>query len=390
MSKVQLMGSGAFDVFCPTKRVYWRPVTATTVIKVGQPICYNSDSVQDHKERTADPAHLGLTQDTYAEGEQEFTGRLFIVEEPLTANLHAWAGIVKSLGPEAGGDGDMIEIWIPTEGAVVPVISDQNCTLDRTIIGIRNGEAATSYPGRPIGVALETKDRSTTDGLVWMKFKNFDYQAINAGGDSAGNSLIVDDEGTTNSVLINSVSVKFNGSAIYNRVLYMVGELAGGGAGLNGMFKFRTYVSSTMTSLVQVVCGNLHLKDDGVIISGSGEYNSAFYATVETEETSSPAVLTGATVVAYQAAYYLDESETTPTNAYVLGVPAGFAANTYAWDGLLLTGEGHVGDTLSGADEASHVIGFDGDGVTRKIPVKIGSTTYYLLVGTAIQGVADA
>ena len=51
---------------------------------------------------------------------------------------------------------------------------------------------------------------------------------------------------------------------------------------------------------------------------------------------------------------------------------------------------GDFGDSASGADEAAHVIGFDGDGTTRKIPVLIDSTTYYLLVGTAIQGVADA
>lgn len=169
MSKISLMGSGAFDVYCPTKRVYWRPVTDTTVLKVGQPVCYNSDSVQDHKERTADPTHLGLTKDTYAEGEQEFTGRLFIVEEPLTANLMSFAGIVKSLGPEAGADGDMIEIFVPTEGAIVPARINASVTLDSSILGIVDSGANLISGGRPIGIAGETIDRGTDAGMCWIK-----------------------------------------------------------------------------------------------------------------------------------------------------------------------------------------------------------------------------
>ncbi len=203
MSKIQLMGSGAYDVYCLTKRVYWRPVTATTVLKVGQPVCYSSDSVLDHKERTADPTHLGLTKDTYAEGEQEFTGRLFIVEEPLTANLMSFAGIVKSLGPEAGADGDFIEIFVPTEGAVVPVWTDENCAVNTTILGIHNAEVDVSYPGVPIGVAMETKDRSGTDGMVWMKFKNFMSDNRNA-------ELVIDDEANAVDVIVNAINISTN------------------------------------------------------------------------------------------------------------------------------------------------------------------------------------
>jgi len=46
--------------------------------------------------------------------------------------------------------------------------------------------------------------------------------------------------------------------------------------------------------------------------------------------------------------------------------------------------------TACGADEAAHVIGFDGDSTTLKFPVIIGGTTYYILAGEAVQGVADA
>lgn len=185
------MSSGAIDPIAQTKRVFWRPETATTVLKVGQPVCYNSDAVADHKERTSDPTHLGLTEDAYAYGAQDFTGRLFCVEEPLTANLHAFAGICKALGPKAGADGDMIEIFIPTPGAVVPVWTDQYCTFDRTVMGIRNGEADVSYPGTAIGVAKETIDRGTgaDDGLCWMEFNRGHFLPPS---DDSG--LMIDDE----------------------------------------------------------------------------------------------------------------------------------------------------------------------------------------------------
>ena len=78
------MGSGAIDPIAQSKRVFWRPSTIASpevALKVGDPVCYKLDAV-DHKERTVDPVHLGLTRDTYQEGEQEMTGRLFNVEEP--------------------------------------------------------------------------------------------------------------------------------------------------------------------------------------------------------------------------------------------------------------------------------------------------------------------
>ncbi len=203
MSKIVSMSSGAIDPINRTKRVFWRPDTDTTVLKVGQPVCYNSKAVHDHKERTIDPTHLGLTIDTYAEGKQEFTGRLFVVEEPQTDNLHAFAGIVKSLGSKAGADGDMIEIFTPVEGAVVPVYTDEDCVFDRTILGIHNAEADVSYPGVAIGIAKETKDRSGTDGVVWMQFKNFI-------SDNQSAELIIDDEANASAVIVNKINIITN------------------------------------------------------------------------------------------------------------------------------------------------------------------------------------
>ncbi|KKN68761.1 hypothetical protein LCGC14_0447810 [marine sediment metagenome] len=186
MSKIQNMSVGAYDVGCRTKRVFFRPATPTDTVRVGQAVCYNSDIVGDHKERTSAPSQLGGDSfTTYAEGVQSYTGRLFIVEQPTEgANLVHFAGIVKSLGEKAGGDGDFIEIFQLTEGAIVPVWTDANCVINQTVLGVADGAYTLSQDtgdGDPlgIGVAVETIDRSTP-GLCWMRM----YAAPGIGGNS--------------------------------------------------------------------------------------------------------------------------------------------------------------------------------------------------------------
>jgi hypothetical protein len=182
------MGVGAYDAGCRTKRVFFRPATSSDTIRVGQGVCYNSDLAADHKERTTHPNtnHLGGDSATaYAEGVQSYTARLFVAEQPKTANLTHFAGIVKSLGPNNGADGDMIEIFELTAGAIVPVWTDANCVINSTVLGIADGAYTLSQDtgdGDPlgIGVAVETVDRSNTNGLVWMRM----YAAPGIGSNS--------------------------------------------------------------------------------------------------------------------------------------------------------------------------------------------------------------
>ena len=189
MSVIQNMGVGAYDTGCRTKRVFFRPATASDILKVGQAVCYNSDLAADHKERTSHPASGDLNSGgitAYAEGVQSYTARLFIVEQPTEgANLVHFAGIVKALGPKLGADGDMIEIFQLTEGAIVPVWTDANCVINQTVLGAADGAYTLSQDtgdGDPlgIGVAVETVDRSNTNGLVWMRM----YGAPGIGGNS--------------------------------------------------------------------------------------------------------------------------------------------------------------------------------------------------------------
>ena len=189
-----------------------------------------------------------------------------------------------------------------------------------------------------------------------------------------------------------TITKPFTGSSGYNKVMYLTGELDGGGGCAYGMFKFRTYVNSVLTADAHVICANLHFKDDAELSPPAPEQAHApLYVTVETEITSVAPDLSGGNLAALYVGYYINEGVGAPAKAYVIHCNASFAANMGQWDGILnIQTPGTVGDSLSGADEATHVIGFDGDGITRKIPVLIGGATYYLLVGTAIQGVTDA
>ena len=364
MSKISLMGSGAFDVYCPTKRVYWRPVTDTTVLKVGQPVCYNSDAVVDHKERTADPTHLGLTKDTYAEGEQEFTGRLFIVEEPLTANLHAFAGIVKSLGPEAGADGDMIEIFTPMEGAIVPVYTDQDCVFDRTIIGILNASVNVTKPGYPMGIAKETKDRSGTDGVVWMEFRKFIHDNTNA-------TLQVDDDNTT-AVKLHQINVEFLQTAGLCSALWVEAAVGSGGNadsydyGLAAYFQ-GTYKSGSSIGSTTVVGVWLNIDDGANTVDGG--HISAIQAGIYQAGTDDPWEQDQANLSVLQLNLQIEDDPGNNCLNYIRMRNDG----AHAIDGIF---------SFPNAANAAMTTGSAATN-TQSIPFLVGGTLFYFMVSAA-------
>ena len=168
-------GISTIDTVAERKRVVWRPKTAATVAKVGQPVSYNSDITADWKELTINRLtgdFGGENATAYAEGAQAYNGRFLIVEEVSVDEPSAFAGIIAVLGSKKGADGDIIEIYIPN-GAVVPVYTDKNIVrLDR--LYLEDGEqtfvnATQAGMGPCVGIAYETVDRSSTAGLVWAK-----------------------------------------------------------------------------------------------------------------------------------------------------------------------------------------------------------------------------
>jgi hypothetical protein len=165
------------DTMRAVKTVTFRPSTAADTVRVGDLVCYNSDLAADWKEATSNRLSGdfgGENATTYAEGAQTYNARFLVVEKPADANLEHFAGIVTALGPQGGADGDTLQICPLVAGAVVPVYTDVNCTINQSVLGVSSGSylaQLSTGDDSPlaIGVAVETVDRSNTNGLVWMR-----------------------------------------------------------------------------------------------------------------------------------------------------------------------------------------------------------------------------
>ena len=389
MTQIVSMSSGAIDPIAVSKRVFWRPETASTVAKVGTPVCYNHGVNTDHKERTVDPTHLGLTIDTYAEGEQEFTGRMFNVELPNNDNINEFAGVIKCLGPKAGADGDMIEIWIPN-GAMVPALVGISVTKCRTLVGIKSGATALEtaiYNTRSANCALcqETVDGSTTESLCWVNLysplmfnkssQDQDYEDLIVGvGHTTGDINVFKEYvgiwatgGTFKTrmwrtdIRADGVSCPYGGMLAMQLRLFAESDAQGGGI-------TNTYITTEFANGSTIAAGvpvkNLYLRlyDEGATLTAADQYFCNLYMENHIDSSSGEN---------YQIASYVHGSDA--LDAFI-----------YAPDNKSLAA------AACGADEAAHVIGFDGDSPTLKIAINVGGTTYYLLAGEAIQGVADA
>lgn len=252
-TKITSMSVGAIDPIAVTKRVFWRPTTTGTLLKTGDPVCYRPD-LADQKKRTTNPAagHIGGVGTTYAEGSQTATGRLFVVEEPLIDNIDAFAGIVKSLGPKAGADGDFIEIFKANSGAIVPAnIASMTTVVNRTILAIKVGTRTLGVPtsdipnyGRTAGsadskvvaIAMEVR---TTAGLCWVKLD--ENQFIHQGGNIDYEFAVPAGSGN---VTANQVNLKFANTAGQCCALHCRTLLSGtGGNSGRGVYRFEAFVT---------------------------------------------------------------------------------------------------------------------------------------------------
>jgi len=141
-------------------RVYYQ---GTSTIREGMPVCFDYDSTANiDGYDIVDGA--GATTD---EGHQN-EGKYIRVEDPVSANLQWFAGVVA--GAEYAGKAGprWLEIFIPN-GAVVPVRTDASTTVGVTVLGIANGSTLCASGGRAVAVAMETVDRSTDNDIVLAK-----------------------------------------------------------------------------------------------------------------------------------------------------------------------------------------------------------------------------
>lgn len=278
LGKVSPMFSENIDPLAITKRVYWRPVTTGTALKVGDPVCYCKDE-QDYRERTTQPASGGTA---YAAGSQNYTGALFIVEEPLIDNIAEFAGIVTKLGDKAGADGDLVEIAKGNSGAVVPAnVVLTSTTRGRTILAVMVGTRTLGSPttdcadfendsdtdvdeeldSKVVGVAMES---ITAAGLCWVKLDEnaFIYQGGNIGQDFLVGSVA--DDVTVNKMFLNIAVTAGHCQALHCRTV-----LTGTGGDANrGVYRFETITRGVPADAKHVFGVNCHLEIGAGTVGG--------------------------------------------------------------------------------------------------------------------------
>jgi len=149
------------------KRVYYE---GSNAIYEGMALCYNYDTTSNIL--GWDKAN-GVKGSTTADGNQN-EGKFLRVEEPSVANSPFFAGVVA--GPDKGGQTGpcWVNIYIPN-GAIVPVWTDKSITAkDKMYLEPGENTLVNDVQGIYVGMSLETKDRSSTAGIVLAKLDGVD------------------------------------------------------------------------------------------------------------------------------------------------------------------------------------------------------------------------
>lgn len=136
-------------VFEGTERIAKKVVyyEGTDALDEGDCLCYNRD---------------------YGTASAEDEDRAYRAEKPSATNLKWFAGTVSDKSAGKTGPG-LFELNVPvTNGQMVPVRTDQSCTINTTILTLVAGQYQAGGPGEgiPIALALQTVDRSSTEGTV--------------------------------------------------------------------------------------------------------------------------------------------------------------------------------------------------------------------------------
>jgi len=182
--------------------------SAAVTLYAGMPLCYQFDTTTNVLGWDKENSEEGTTT---AEGYQN-EGKFMIVDLPDDDNIHAFAGVAVAnswtgSSTVADDESKWLDVYIPN-GAIVPVRTDQSCTVGRTILAIHNAEQHLTGPygtaGRPVAVAWETNTDVDGDaGLVLAKLdpNMFLYQK----GDAA--ALVIDDQDDGNDFVLNNINV---------------------------------------------------------------------------------------------------------------------------------------------------------------------------------------
>jgi hypothetical protein len=135
------------------KRVYY---TGSDTLREGYCLCYDIDTT------SVDAATLASD------------ARGFYVEKPTAANVKYFAGVVAASSDGITGPAYIEIVDISDRNLCANVWTEENCTIGTTVLSVKPASyaAGSSTEGPAIGVALQTVDRSSTNGVVQAKLYN--------------------------------------------------------------------------------------------------------------------------------------------------------------------------------------------------------------------------
>lgn len=149
------------DYNAKRKTVYYE---GSDTIYEGMVLCYNQDTTTNWLGWSG-----SAVSDTTAEGNQN-EGKHIRVEKPATANLPFVAGYVCP-GSWVGTTGPVqLDVYIPN-GSIVAVRGTESFTIGQKVYVAAADYEVTNVPqaGGYCGVAMETVDRSSTEGLLLIR-----------------------------------------------------------------------------------------------------------------------------------------------------------------------------------------------------------------------------
>jgi hypothetical protein len=376
-------------------------------------MCYNYDST------TNILGWSGTAESTTtAEGSQN-EGKYLRVENPVTANLQWFAGVVAEGGwcgqTVANGSSLQLDVYEPT-GAIVPVKTSASCTVGSTVLGLITATyVMAATPTAPCALVEETVDRSGTNGLVLAKL--FPTGQVITGtnmvlsptrgvttGDASGLRMILDNLYT---------GAGEGGPRTWG--LYITGDKESGAISVAGAddaairVSVNNYVANTSVFNfrgINIVASN---RDGGVLggltnivsisLKQGSTTDTAIGLQVDAQDLAATAktefggldVAINREGLAATTEYGIQIRTRGTINTAIDGaIRVDMQATDYGFANLFTFDANAAVSASAAAVEAAHVLGFDGDGTAIKIPIKVGSTTYYLLAGTATALVADA
>ncbi len=149
--------------------------TGTDTLKLGSNLCYNADAIRSAEETFGKITGAALSAKTAAD---VYNSRAWEVEKPAVGNLKDYAGVlVEEYAGVTGPTG--VEIYVPkARGQKVEVLSDVANVIGVTVLTLQAGSYAAGGNGEgpSIGVAVQTVDRSDTEGSVQANLIGLDHE----------------------------------------------------------------------------------------------------------------------------------------------------------------------------------------------------------------------